>query len=148
MRGTSQSGPVIAPALRRRSDCVFRKCSPSMFAAQPPAAQCARKKPRTCVEGPFGELLRGTGPMVKANPFRFSTKYQLFRTPAACARSGCVCRAAVNVVGARVICLHLPRHETMVLFYAYTKAQRENLSPEQLKRLRQAVGVIKQEFKP
>jgi len=25
---------------------------------------------------PFGELLRGTGPMAKANPFRFSTKYQ------------------------------------------------------------------------
>jgi RHS repeat-associated protein len=26
--------------------------------------------------GPFGELLRATGPMAKANPFRFSTKYQ------------------------------------------------------------------------
>jgi RHS repeat-associated protein len=26
--------------------------------------------------GPFGELIRATGPMVKANPFRFSTKYQ------------------------------------------------------------------------
>src|SRR5207249_4199160 len=26
--------------------------------------------------GPFGELLRGTGPMAKANPFRFSTKCQ------------------------------------------------------------------------
>jgi len=26
--------------------------------------------------GPFGELLRATGPMVKANPFRFSTKFQ------------------------------------------------------------------------
>jgi RHS repeat-associated protein len=25
--------------------------------------------------GPFGELLRATGPMAKANPFRFSTKY-------------------------------------------------------------------------
>lgn len=50
--------------------------------------------------------------------------------------------------GARVIYLHLPSHETIVLFYAYTKAQRENLSPQQLKRLRQAVGVIKQEFKP
>jgi len=25
---------------------------------------------------PFGQLLRGTGPMAKANPFRFSTKYQ------------------------------------------------------------------------
>jgi len=26
--------------------------------------------------GPFGELLRATGPMATANPFRFSTKYQ------------------------------------------------------------------------
>ena len=26
--------------------------------------------------GPFGELLRATGPMAKANPFRFTTKYQ------------------------------------------------------------------------
>jgi len=26
--------------------------------------------------GPFGELIRATGPMAKVNPFRFSTKYQ------------------------------------------------------------------------
>jgi RHS repeat-associated protein len=26
--------------------------------------------------GPFGEVIRATGPMAKANPFRFSTKYQ------------------------------------------------------------------------
>jgi RHS repeat-associated protein len=26
--------------------------------------------------GPFGELIRAAGPMAKANPFRFSTKYQ------------------------------------------------------------------------
>lgn len=26
--------------------------------------------------GPFGEVLRGTGPLAKANPFRFSTQYQ------------------------------------------------------------------------
>jgi hypothetical protein len=50
--------------------------------------------------------------------------------------------------GARVIYLHLPRYEAIVLFYVYTKAQRENLSAEQLKRLRDAAGVIKEEFKP
>jgi len=50
--------------------------------------------------------------------------------------------------GARVIYLHLPGHEAIVLFYLYTKAQRENLSAEQLKRLRQAAATIKQEFKP
>src|SRR5215813_2099077 len=26
--------------------------------------------------GPFGEVIRATGPLAKANPFRFSTKYQ------------------------------------------------------------------------
>jgi uncharacterized protein RhaS with RHS repeats len=26
--------------------------------------------------GPFGELIRANGPMAKANPLRFSTKYQ------------------------------------------------------------------------
>ena len=50
--------------------------------------------------------------------------------------------------GARVIYLHLPRHETIVLFYLYTKAERDDLSAEQLKRLRQAAGIIKQDFKP
>jgi hypothetical protein len=30
----------------------------------------------------------------------------------------------------------------------YTKAQRENLSAEQLKRLRQAAAIIKKEFEP
>lgn len=49
--------------------------------------------------------------------------------------------------GARVIYLHLPKYETIVLFYLYTKARREDLSAEQLKRLRQAAGIIKQEFK-
>src|SRR5208283_3413322 len=29
-----------------------------------------------CDYGPFGELIRSTGSMAKANPFRFSTKYQ------------------------------------------------------------------------
>ena len=33
-------------------------------------------KSRTCFEGPFGEVIRATGPMTKANPFRFSTQYQ------------------------------------------------------------------------
>ncbi len=50
--------------------------------------------------------------------------------------------------GARVIYLHLPRHETIVLFYVYTKAERENLSGEQLRRLRQAAAIIKKDFEP
>ena len=50
--------------------------------------------------------------------------------------------------GARVIYLHLPKYETIVLIYLYTKARREDLSAEQLKRLRRAAGIIKQEFRP
>ncbi len=48
--------------------------------------------------------------------------------------------------GGRVIYLHLPAQNRIVLFYVYTKAQREDLSPEQLRRLRDAVTVIKREF--
>ncbi len=50
--------------------------------------------------------------------------------------------------GARIIYLYLERHDTIVLFYVYTKAKSENLTADQLKRLRNAVAVIKQEFKP
>jgi RHS repeat-associated protein len=40
------------------------------------ANQVPQRNRRTCFEGPFGELIRATGPMAKANPCRFSTKYQ------------------------------------------------------------------------
>jgi hypothetical protein len=50
--------------------------------------------------------------------------------------------------GARVIYLYLERQDTIVLFYVYTKAKSENLTADQLKRLRNAVALIKQEFKP
>jgi len=33
-------------------------------------------KSRTTNLGPFGEVIRATGPMAKVNPFRFSTQYQ------------------------------------------------------------------------
>ena len=49
--------------------------------------------------------------------------------------------------GARVIYLHLPRYDTIVLFYLYTKAERENLSSEQLRRLRDTAAIIKREFR-
>jgi hypothetical protein len=50
--------------------------------------------------------------------------------------------------GARVIYLYLERHDSIVFFYVYTKAKSENLTADQLKRLRIAVAIIKQEFKP
>ena len=49
--------------------------------------------------------------------------------------------------GARVIYLHLPKFDTIVLFYLYTKAQRENISPDQLRRLRAAAAIIKHEYR-
>ena len=49
--------------------------------------------------------------------------------------------------GARVIYLHLEERVIIVFFYVYTKAESEDLSPDQLKRLRAAVAVVKKEFK-
>ena len=54
----------------------FRKNDGSWSRSHNPLAQSAPRRSRTCSEGPFGELLRATGPMAKVNPFRFSTKYQ------------------------------------------------------------------------
>jgi RHS repeat-associated protein len=53
-----------------RNPCHFR------FHSHPLQYQPLPGKSRTCLEGPFGEVLRATGPMAKANPFRFSTKFQ------------------------------------------------------------------------
>ena len=50
--------------------------------------------------------------------------------------------------GARVIYLYLERQDTIVFFYVYTKAKSENLTADQLTRLRDAVAVVKQGFKP
>jgi RHS repeat-associated protein len=54
----------------------FRKARSARDRSQLPAIWRLHKNPRTCFEGPFGEVIRATGPMAKANPFRFSTKYQ------------------------------------------------------------------------
>jgi RHS repeat-associated protein len=54
----------------------FRKACRSRLPSQLHRRQSVRENPRTCFEGPFGEVIRATGPMAKANPFRFSTKYQ------------------------------------------------------------------------
>ena len=50
--------------------------------------------------------------------------------------------------GARVIYLHLEQRVVIVFFYVYTKAKSDNLSAEQLKRLRAAAAIIKEEFNP
>ena len=68
------------PAQRRqgcaRSTSDFRKACRSSLHPQPPHSHGFRINPRTCFEGPFGEVIRATGSMARANPFRFSTKYQ------------------------------------------------------------------------
>ncbi len=60
----------------RRAASGFRKGCRSRFYSHLPHIHGVRKNPRTCIEGPFGEVVRTTGPMAKANPFHFSTKYQ------------------------------------------------------------------------
>lgn len=59
-----------------RSRSIFRKTSRSGKRAYQPANRPLLTRGRTTNLGPFGEVLRATGPMAKANPFRFSTKYQ------------------------------------------------------------------------
>ena len=54
----------------------FRKARSARDRSQLPANWRLHKNPRTCFEGPFGEVIRATGPMAAVNPFRFSTKYQ------------------------------------------------------------------------
>jgi RHS repeat-associated protein len=61
---------------RRLSTGRSRKARCPSSRAHPFDNQRLSKNPRTCFEGPFGEVIRATGPMAKANPFRFSTKYQ------------------------------------------------------------------------
>jgi RHS repeat-associated protein len=69
--------PVVAHRRTARSPSpYFRKVCRSRLRSHLPQIQPLTRSPRTCFEGPFGEVLRATGPMAKANPFRFSTKYQ------------------------------------------------------------------------
>ncbi|MEI6782710.1 MAG: RHS repeat-associated core domain-containing protein [Verrucomicrobiota bacterium] len=63
-------------SVRGRISSHFRKACRCQFQLHLPQVQDFRQNPRTCFEGPFGELLRATGPMAKTNPFRFSNKYQ------------------------------------------------------------------------
>jgi RHS repeat-associated protein len=56
--------------------CHFRKICRARLLAYHPLNELLPARVRTCFEGPFGEVIRATGPMAKGNPFRFSTKYQ------------------------------------------------------------------------
>jgi RHS repeat-associated protein len=68
--------PEGRSGIRDRSVGHFRKTYRSRFDSGYLRYQSIFGNPRTCFEGPFGEVIRATGPMAKANPFRFSTKYQ------------------------------------------------------------------------
>jgi len=47
---------------------------------------------------------------------------------------------------ARVIYLHLPKYEKIILFYAFTKARSENISAKGKKILRDQVALIKRHY--
>ncbi len=66
----------VDKSVRRRSATRFRKVWCSGYRLQPSQTQHPLERAQTCFEGPFGEVIRATGPMAKTNPFRFSTKYQ------------------------------------------------------------------------
>ena len=59
-----------------RSRATFRKTGCSEKLAHWPVNTPVSSKSRTTTLGPFGEVIRQTGPMAKVNPIRFSTKYQ------------------------------------------------------------------------
>ncbi len=71
-------------ASRWRSDKSAGRCSATRLRKawysrrrlQPSQTQPRLEISRPCFEGPFGEVLRATGPMAKVNPVQFSTKYQ------------------------------------------------------------------------
>jgi RHS repeat-associated protein len=71
-------GALAAPPACAASDLRghFRNPCRSQLRSHLAATQPSPKNRPTCFEGPFGELIRATGAMAKANPFRFSTKYQ------------------------------------------------------------------------
>jgi hypothetical protein len=63
----------------RRIDCQFREFRKAHRSRSPRHLlgwQPSRRTARTCFEGPFGEVIRKTGTMANACPFRFSTKHQ------------------------------------------------------------------------
>jgi RHS repeat-associated protein len=64
------------PGLARCHSPYFRNTPWSRLHTYRPVIAMLPTRSRTCFEGPFGEVIRATGPMAKANPFRFSTKYQ------------------------------------------------------------------------
>jgi len=68
--------PACRQSARRRRQGAFRKTACLGKRAYLAQNTPLPVKSRTTTEGPFGELIRSTGPMAKANPFRFSTKYQ------------------------------------------------------------------------
>jgi len=75
----SASSPLRAYGRRNpraSRKCRLRKARCGQRLPEALTRQRVSETPRTCFEGPFGEVIRGTGPMAKANPFRFSTKYQ------------------------------------------------------------------------
>ena len=54
---------------------AFRKTAFSAKRAYWPVNRPLPARSRTTILGPFGEVIRATGPLAKVNPIRFSTKY-------------------------------------------------------------------------
>lgn len=73
----SNIGHVVRPArLRGRRRSGFRETYRPRSRAHLIQTPMLPEDPQTCFEGPFGEVIRATGPLANTNPFRFSTKYQ------------------------------------------------------------------------
>ena len=80
LSGTSQgAGGVGGLLFIRDVPSAIGYCAPAYDGNGNVAALVSMSGGTNCATyeyGPFGEVIRATGPMAKANPFRFSTKYQ------------------------------------------------------------------------
>jgi len=74
--GATDSAKNTAGPRTNQASSALRNACCSRSHSDPVQSQRFNKTPRTCLEGPFGEVLRATGPMAKVNPIRFSSKYQ------------------------------------------------------------------------
>src|ERR1035441_1363308 len=74
------AGPLLALGFwllaAQPGQCFYQQGARARASTPAPDGAAIGTPPVQHEYGPFGEVIRATGPMAKANPFRFSTKYQ------------------------------------------------------------------------
>jgi len=77
---TAITGPLLALGFwlldAQPGQCFYNQGGGARASTSAPSGAAIATPPAQQEYGPFGDLLRATGPMTKAHPIRFSTKYQ------------------------------------------------------------------------